>query len=209
MNRLPRTLIACLCLGAMGAFAAGAQHGVHDHAAHDAAGPQPTLGESTYTVADLTFLEHMIVHHSQALELCGLVAGRSGRAELLAYVRYVHDAQQTEIEHMRGLLRQAAARGAALPARQLHGDPPMPGMLTRAQMADIAAARGARFEQLWLEGMILHHQGGVEMALAHQQAQHANGNQPWGVDILVDEMLTVQRAEITKMKQWLQEWEQT
>lgn len=210
-SRRPRLLLTCLgaaCAAcAVGAPAAPAQHGAHDHAAHAAAGPQSTLGQSTYTAADLTFLEHMIVHHSQALELCALIAGRSDRAEFLAYGRYVNDAQQTEMQQMRGLLRLAADRGAALPPQHLHGDPPMPGMLSRAQMAAIEEARGARFERLWLEGMIRHHQGGVDMALAQQQAQHANGNQPWGVDILVDEMLTVQRAEITKMKQWLQQWE--
>jgi uncharacterized protein (DUF305 family) len=54
--------------------------------------------------------------------------------------------------------------------------------------------------------MIRHHQGGVDMAMAQQVAQYANGNQPWGVDVMVDEMLTVQRAEITRMKAWLDAW---
>jgi uncharacterized protein (DUF305 family) len=44
------------------------------------------------------------------------------------------------------------------------------------------------------------------MAMGQQVAQHANGNQPWGVDVLVDDMLTVQRAEITRMEQWLESW---
>jgi uncharacterized protein (DUF305 family) len=69
--------------------------------------------------------------------------------------------------------------------------------------------RGSEFERLWLEGMILHHQGAVDMALAQQEAQFANGNQPWGVDVLVDEMLSVQRAEISAMREWLQTWHAT
>ena len=54
--------------------------------------------------------------------------------------------------------------------------------------------------------MILHHQGAVDMALAQQEAQFRNGNQPWGVDVLVDDMLAVQRAEIEKMNTWLRQW---
>ena len=73
-------------------------------------------------------------------------------------------------------------------------------------MAAIASARGLEFERLWLEGMILHHQGAVDMALAQQEAQFRDGNQPWGVDVLVDDMLAVQRGEIHRMQTWLKEW---
>lgn len=188
-----------------------AAEGAHDHAAmgHDHAAmgqSQAVLGQSTYTAADLVFLAHMIVHHRQALELCEWVPAHSDREDLQRFARYLHDAQQNEVAMMQGLLDQAASRGATIPPQKLDGDPPMEGMLTRAQMASIAAARGSDFEKLWLEGMILHHQGGVAMAMAQQVAQHANGNQPWGVDVLVDDMLTVQRAEIGKMQEWLLAW---
>lgn len=159
-----------------------------------------------YTGADLTFLSHMTVHHEQALELCAMVPTHSNREEFHRFARYVNDSQQAEIDQMQGLLRLAADRGAQVPAQHLHGDPPMAGMLSRAQMAAIANARGVEFERLWLEGMILHHQGAVDMALAQQEAQFRSGNQPWGVDVLVDEMLAVQRAEIEKMKSWLKLW---
>jgi uncharacterized protein (DUF305 family) len=82
----------------------------------------------------------------------------------------------------------------------------MAGMLSSTQMAAIRQARGAEFERLWLEGMILHHQGAVDMALAQQEAQFRNRNQPFGLDTLVDEMLVVQRGEIGKMKEWLVAW---
>jgi uncharacterized protein (DUF305 family) len=82
----------------------------------------------------------------------------------------------------------------------------MAGMLSTAQMAAIAAARDAEFERLWLEGMVLHHQGAVDMALAQQESQFRNRNQPFGLDTLVDEMLAVQRAEIGRMKDWLAAW---
>lgn len=214
--RLARLALVLAALPVLPAVAAHDHAAMgHDHASmgHDPASmagggvaPQPVLGGSTYTAADLQFLTHMIVHHRQALELCELVPERSQRAELRQFARYLHDAQQNEIAMMQDLLDQAARRGATIPPQVLDGDPPMDGMLTKAQMAAIAAARGGQFERLWLEGMIHHHQGGVAMAMAQQASQHASGNQPWGVDVLVDEMLTVQRAEITRMKSWLHEW---
>jgi len=161
---------------------------------------------SPYTDADLTFLTHMIMHHEQALELCALVPTHSSREEFHRFARYVNDSQAAEIQQMQGLLRQAAERGATIPEHHMHGDPPMAGMLSKAQMTAITEAKGLDFEQLWLKGMMLHHQGAVDMALAQQEAQFRSGNQPWGVDVLVDDMLAVQRAEIDKMKTWLRQW---
>jgi uncharacterized protein (DUF305 family) len=54
--------------------------------------------------------------------------------------------------------------------------------------------------------MVLHHQGAVDMALAQQEAQFHNRNQPFGLDTLVDEMLAVQRAEIARMRDGLADW---
>jgi uncharacterized protein (DUF305 family) len=171
-----------------------------------AAGAASPGSAPPYTDADLTFLTHMILHHEQALELCALVPTHSGREEFQRFARYVNDSQQAEINQMQGLLRMATDRGAVVPEHHLHGDPPMAGMLSRAQMAAIAEARGLQFEQLWLKGMIQHHQGAVDMALAQQEAQFQSGNQPWGVDVLVDDMLAAQRAEIDKMNTWLRQW---
>jgi uncharacterized protein (DUF305 family) len=176
----------------------------HDHGAMGGGAGASLM--STYSVADLDFLTHMIVHHQQALALCALVNERSQREELHRFARYLNDAQQAEIDQMNALLEQAAARGAAIPETDFHADPPMAGMLSRAQMVAITQARGAAFERLWLEGMILHHRGAVDMALAQQEAQFRNRNQPFGLDTLVDEMLAVQRAEIGRMKDWLTEW---
>jgi uncharacterized protein (DUF305 family) len=161
---------------------------------------------ASYAPADLQFLTHMIVHHGQALELCALVPSRSSREEFHRFARYLNDAQQSEIDQMQGLLKLAADRGVKIPEAHLHGDPPMHGMLSGAQMTAIANARGKEFERLWLEGMIRHHQGAVDMALGQQEAQFRAGNQPWGLDVLVDEMLAVQRAEIHRMQGWLRQW---
>lgn len=202
MNRaLAGCKAAALAIAMAAAGSAGAAGDPsHDHATHE------TAPVGMYSQTDLKFLAHMIVHHQQALELCELVPARSTRADLLRFSRYLKDAQQNEIHQMRELLRLAADRGARIPDQLPPGDPPMAGMLTRAQLQEIAASTGSGFEQLWLEGMILHHQGGVAMAREQQEAQFRNSNQPWGVDVLVDEMLTVQRGEIRQMQEWLQRW---
>jgi uncharacterized protein (DUF305 family) len=163
-------------------------------------------GAPLYAPEDLMFLSHMIVHHEQALELTALVPARSKREEFLRFARYLEGAQQTEIDHMRGMLELAEERGLTIPHHEMHGDPPMAGMLSKAQMAAIRAASGVEFERLWLEGMILHHEGAVAMALREQQRSFETGRRPYGIDTMLDEILVVQRAEITKMRGWVREW---
>jgi uncharacterized protein (DUF305 family) len=167
-----------------------------------------TPGDSTplYTQEDLLFLHHMIVHHDQALELTALVPSRTRREELIRFARHVDRAQKTEIDQMESLLRLAADRGMTIPSHVQHGDQPMPGLLAKAQIDALAAANGARFERLWLEGMIVHHEGALTMGRAQQQRQFAGGRRPYGIDVLVDEIMVVQRAEITKMRGWLTQW---
>ncbi len=165
-------------------------------------------GESAtlYTQDDLLFLTHMIMHHAQALEMAALVPSRSHREESIRFARYVDGAQRAEIDQMQAMLRMAADRGIQIPHHEMHGDPPMAGMLSKAQMAALAAATGAQFERLWLEGMIYHHQGALDMAREQQRRQFEAGRAPYGIDVMVDDILVTQRAEITKMRAWLEEW---
>lgn len=165
-----------------------------------------SAGQPLYTDTDLSFLQHMIVHHEQALTMCAWVPERSERAEFVRFARYVARAQAAEIGEMRALLDLAAQRGLALPQVHLHADPPMAGMLSRAEMDAIAAASGGQFERLWLEGMIRHHDGAVAMARAQQQAQLASGRQPYELAVLVEDILIDQKGEIVRMREWLEEW---
>jgi uncharacterized protein (DUF305 family) len=107
---------------------------------------------------------------------------------------------------MQSLLDLAADRGVVVGAHELRGDPPMPGMLSRAQIDALASATGIEFERLWLEGMIYHHQGAIDMALAQQQQQLESRRQPFEISVLVEEILVEQQAEITKMRAWLDDW---
>jgi len=163
-------------------------------------------GPPLYTPDDLMFLTHMIVHHEQALEMAALVPSRSHREEFIRFARYVDGSQRAEIDQMKSLLEAAAERGMEPPNHEMHGDPPMNGMLSRAQMAALAAANGSDFERLWLQGMIHHHQGALDMAREQQERQFREHRQPFGIDAMVDDILVVQRSEITRMKGWLVQW---
>ena len=178
-------------------------------AQHDGHAPQaaPSAHSSPlFTEVDLKFLQHMIVHHEQALVMADLVPARTERDEFIRFASYVRRAQAAEIESMQALLDLAADRGVVDGSHNLHGDPPMAGMLSRAQVDALAAATGVDFERLWLEGMIYHHQGAIDMAEAQQRHQLQSGRQPYEISVLVEEILVEQQAEITKMRAWLAKW---
>ena len=177
-------------------------------AATGAGGADELSRAPLYTETDLEFLHHMIVHHEQALTMSELVPERTDRAEFIRFAGYVKRLQAAEIALMQSLLELAEERGQNVHAHHhhLHGDPPMDGMLSSAQMQALAGASGAEFERLWLEGMIHHHQGAIDMAMAQQRHQRETGRRPWGIDVLVEEIIIEQRAEITRMQAWLRDW---
>lgn len=177
-----------------------------------AAGPaapaqtDPPAAALLFNEQDLMFLDHMTVHHEQAVVMSRMVPERTGREEFVRFAGYVLRAQAAEIAQMQSLMGLAAARGLPMPDHSPDGDPPMAGMLSSAQMAALEAASGAEFERLWLEGMIHHHQGAIDMSQAQQRQQLANGRRPYGLAVLVEEILVEQRNEITQMRAWLEEW---
>lgn len=208
MRRIALSALSLAFGAACSGAGALAQHAHEDHAAH-AAPPQtaaPASGPVLYTPEDLHFLHHMIVHHQQAVEMEALMEGRTERAELIRFASYIADAQRAEIRQMQGMLDLAAARGLAVAAHTMHGDPPMAGMLSSAEMEALAAAEGAEFERLWLEGMIFHHEGGLAMGRAQELQQARTRRQPHGIAVMLDEILVVQRAEVSQMHAWLEEW---
>lgn len=199
---IPRLLVPLLLCG-LASPSVGQQHTGSHVTAPPTGAPSAT---ALYTDEDLTFLTHMIAHHQQAIDMATLVPARSDRQEFLTFARYVASAQQSEIDAMNALLQAAADRGQPAPHHEMSGDPPMDGMLSRAQMAALKAASGAEFERLWLQGMIRHHQGAIDMALAQQQREFESRRQPYGIAAMADDMLAAQRGEIGMMKTWLTRW---
>ena len=155
--------------------------------------------------SDIAFVQMMIPHHAQALEMSKLAqryAVDDGVRTLAARIR---DAQGPEILTMSSWLEAQhidvpkAGEDAEQYDHGEHGHDPMRGMLTDAQMRRLAAARGAQFDRLFLQGMIQHHQGAIEMA-----DTVAVG----GSDLLVSELAAdvkaTQAAEVARMRQMLQ-----
>jgi uncharacterized protein (DUF305 family) len=197
-----------LCVPLLLFSLAGTAIGQELHAASHVTPSQVGAPPATplYTNEDLAFLTHMIVHHQQAIDMAALVPARSHRKEFLTFARYMAGAQQAEIDQMTALLQVAADRGQEPPHHEMAGDPPMHGMLSKAQIAALEAASGAEFETLWLQGMIRHHQGALDMALAQQQREFASQPQPYGIAGMADDILTTQRGEIGMMRTWLTRW---
>lgn len=122
------------------------------------------IAKTSYSPDDVRFIQDMIPHHNQALEMCGLVADRTNRPELIDVSGRIDASQGDEIEFMQQWLRD---RGELLPDPAshagMHTSHKMAGMATPEQMVELAAAKGVAFDRLFLKLMITHHEGAVKM----------------------------------------------
>lgn len=160
-----------------------------------------------YTGQDMLFLINMISHHQQAVDMSALVPGRDVPKAFREFTGQVGRGQAAEIRLMESMLELAASRGLDVPTERTgHDHSQMEGMLTPEQMAELAAAEGDEFLRMWLQGMIYHHQGAITMANKQQRHQLETGRRPYGMDVLVEEIIVVQRSEINMMEKWLDEW---
>lgn len=118
--------------------------------------------------ADVEFMQGMIMHHSQAVEMTALISSHTRNKELRSLGARISSSQTDEIKFMK---RWLTARGEPLSmempgmqdASMHHSMPMMPGMLTPEQMDALRKARGAEFDHLFLTGMIQHHKGALTM----------------------------------------------
>jgi len=116
-----------------------------------------------HTAGDTRFMQGMIGHHQQALEMAALVYQNSQSDEMKLLAKRIDVSQIDEINMMKDWL---SGRREAVPDEHAHhaGDHAlMPGMLTQAEMKRLASARGLEFDRLFLEGMIKHHIGALTM----------------------------------------------
>ncbi len=154
--------------------------------------------------ADLAFVQMMIPHHRQALEMAALAPERASSAEVLSLARRIDAAQAPEIWLMSQWL---AAEGLDVPEagddpsewdHAAHGHAGMAGLLSPEEMAALIRAEGTEFDRLFLEGMIRHHDGAVQMA-TEGMPESTNAR----VLELMEEVATGQRAEIARMERLL------
>lgn len=152
--------------------------------------------------ADVTFAQEMIPHHQQAVEMADLAETRAESQEVKDLAADIEAAQGPEIETMTGWLE---SWGEDVPDEGMsgmdHGDmssDDMGGMMTEDEMADLEAASGAQFDQMFLTMMIEHHEGAIEMARTEQ----SEGEFPEAVD-MAEEIETTQAEEIQTMQDLL------
>lgn len=161
------------------------------------------LSQLRYTAAEARFMQGMIGHHLQALEMTALLATRTADDGLRLLAKRIEISQTDEIGMMRDWL---TARGEALPDPHAHHAPGavlMPGMLTAAEMQRLADAKGEEFDRLFLESMIRHHDGALVMV--DSLFSSAGAGQQSDIFAFASDVEVDQRMEIDRMSAMLKE----
>jgi len=175
------------------------------------------LGRTSFTDEDVAFMQHMIVHHGQAVEMVELLQTRGVHPTVQRLGQRIALSQEAEMAVMRGWLSDRGqpldmpgmGGGHAAMDHSAHAGHVMPpsdtpimaGMLSPAQMQALAAASGPAFDRLFLEGMIRHHQGALDMVdalLANPDAAEDTMLSDFTTSIVAD-----QSAEILRMQSLL------
>ena len=171
--------------------------------------PPNTTGQAPkLSPADVEFMQGMIMHHSQAVEMCGLIPSHTENKDLRALGARINLSQADEIKFMASWLeRRGQATSMAMPGMpemDMSGRPmkPMPGMLTPAQMDALRKAKGAEFDRLFLNGMIQHHGGALVMV--KDLFATAGAGQDADLFNFATDVDNGQRAEIRIMQNMLQ-----
>jgi uncharacterized protein (DUF305 family) len=155
------------------------------------------------TAADVGFMQGMIVHHAQALEMTALLPLRTSREDMRLLARRIELSQADEITLMQRWLKGHGETLPDLHAHHAHGGALMPGMLTQEEVGRLEATNGAEFDRLFLEFMIRHHDGALVM-VNELFATEGAGQEPsifaFAADVDAD-----QRIEIDRMSAMLLE----
>jgi uncharacterized protein (DUF305 family) len=167
------------------------------------------MASPLHTDADVRFMQMMIEHHAQAVEMTALVPERTNREDMRLLARRIQASQADEIAWME---RWLETRGASVPEVEDHhahhahhahpadhGD--MPGMLSREELDQLAAARGTEFDNLFLEFMIFHHRGAILMV--EELFSSEGGGQDGETYGFATHVESDQRIEIDRMRRML------
>jgi uncharacterized protein (DUF305 family) len=172
--------------------------------AHGSSSVSASASQGDHTQADVTFAQQMVPHHRQAVEMAKLVPSHSTNQKVLELASQIQQAQDPEIQKMTGWLQTwgapAPTTGMNMPGMNMpgmdHGS--MPGMMTSDDMTKLGQVKGAAFDRLWLQMMIQHHQGAVEMAKTELQQGASNEAKQ-----LAQQIIDTQQKEIATMNQLL------
>ena len=168
---------------------------------------ESSTATAEYNDADVMFAQSMIVHHRQAIEMAKLASTRAQSADVKQLAADVEAAQDPEIQTMSSWL---TSWGADVPSDDMSGmdedmggmegmnHSGMSGMMTDADMRKLRTASGTEFDRMFLQMMIGHHQGAIEMAMSEKD----QGKNDEAV-ALAEKISSTQSAEITKMRELL------
>jgi uncharacterized protein (DUF305 family) len=170
--------------------------------------PANTTGKPTpLSTADVDFMQGMIMHHGQAVEMTALIPSHTGNAAIRELGAKISLSQTDEMNFMK---RWLTARNQptdmsmpGMPDMDMHGNPIplMPGMLSPKQMEALRAAKGAEFDHLFLTGMIQHHTGALTMV--DQLFKSPGAGQDADLFNFATDVDNTQRAEIGIMQNLL------
>ncbi len=140
-------------------------------------GDQNQAGDAAaHNDADVMFVQMMIPHHQQAVEMTTLAETRAQDPELKRLVAAIKDAQQPEVATMTrwltawGAPTLSATEPGGMSGMGHGGSGAMAGMMSAEEMAELAASTGVAFDRLFARMMISHHNGAIQMARAHETA---------------------------------------
>lgn len=142
--------------------------------------------------ADVEFLQGMIPHHEQAIDMAGMAVEQAESEQVKQLASRIQDAQGPEIEQMRQMLQSIGAEETSMEGDM---DSMGGGMMSEEEMVELSEAQGAEFDTMFLEMMIRHHESAVEMAeqeLAEGEMEEAKA--------LAQEIVDAQEAEIEEMR---------
>jgi uncharacterized protein (DUF305 family) len=154
-----------------------------------------------FVEADSDFMLDMMAHHDQALVMTGYVDGRTDDRDIRLLAERMRISQEDEMTMMTRWLQD---RFIPVNDKSGHGHDgdPMPGMLTDEQLADLEDATGAEFDQLFLQYMIQHHTGALQMV---GELYAAGGGNESEIDQFARHVESDQGVEIARMQQMLAE----
>ena len=154
-----------------------------------------SMMESSLSDDDVMFLQMMVPHHEQAIEMSQLAASNTQDPEVLALAARIEAAQQPEIDLMKKLLSDAGQ--SVMPGHSMSHGISDDGMMDEVDMAALAVAKDLEFDALYLTGMIGHHNGAISMASEVSDSSNSD------VKTLVSDIVSSQTAEIAEMTKLL------
>ena len=153
-----------------------------------------------FNTADVMFAQMMVPHHVQAVEMSDVILTKDGiDPRVITLAQEIKAAQQPEIDALNGMLETWGIPAAPMDSMDMGHGGQMDGMMTEEDMAALDATTGTEASRLFLEQMIVHHEGAIEMA----QMEVASGINPDAV-AMAQTIIDAQNVEIETMREILQ-----